>query len=248
MICVLLSRKSSLDDRFTAGLGGCLALWCDYEVGKVARIRGVSFSGFWGVQFFSFRTHFHEPVARVVVEAAPPSDPGFNLLNLPVVVWFEGVVSSFNLVAFLGILVGHILCLGIMWALDYPILGDVSLLAAFLVRARASSVGLCRFNGLHLDLVVYGHVFAVPEISLSSAVSLSGVFLVRLWSCHNSFFGVNSCVSMWWLYLFHWCDSLTVFNLGGLRLHVPSSMALLVDFNISQCWCCLCYIGSAVFS
>ena len=53
-------------------------------------------------------------MARVVVEAAPPSDPGFNLLNLPVVVWFEGVVSSFNLVAFLGILVGHILCLGIM--------------------------------------------------------------------------------------------------------------------------------------
>ncbi|CAN6869633.1 unnamed protein product [Brassica oleracea] len=106
------------------------------------------------VQFFSFRTHFHETVARVGVEAAPPSDPGFNLLNLPVVVWFE--------------------------ALDYPILGDVSLLAAFLVRARASSVGLCRFNGLHLDLVVYGHVVAVPEISLSSAVSLSGIFLVRL--------------------------------------------------------------------
>nr|VDD17592.1 unnamed protein product [Brassica rapa] len=99
-------------------------------------------------------THFHETVARVGVEAAPPSDPGFNLLNLHVVVCFE--------------------------ALDYPILGDVSLLAAFLVRARASSVGLCRFNGLHPDLVVYGHVVVVPDLSLSSAVSLSGIFLVRL--------------------------------------------------------------------
>lgn len=36
---------------------------------------GSAFLGFEWVQFFSFRTHFHETVARVGVEAAPPSDP-----------------------------------------------------------------------------------------------------------------------------------------------------------------------------
>lgn len=54
---------------------------------------------FWvlsGFNFFSFQTHFHETVARVGVEAAPPSDPGFNLLNLHVVVCFEGAVSRFQ--------------------------------------------------------------------------------------------------------------------------------------------------------
>ncbi|WZZ21167.1 hypothetical protein YC2023_122554 [Brassica napus] len=53
MICGLLSRKSSLDDRFTAGLDGCLTLWCDYEVGKW-RGSEAAFLGFEWVQFFLF--------------------------------------------------------------------------------------------------------------------------------------------------------------------------------------------------
>ncbi|KAF3562689.1 hypothetical protein DY000_02017116 [Brassica cretica] len=127
MICVLLSRKSSLDDRFTAGLGGCLALWCDYET-----------------------------VARVVVEAATPSDPGFNLLNLPVVVWFEGVVSGFNLVAFLGILVGHILCLGIIvWSRFAPAVGQR-------VSATAAAGGFL--------LILSPFPFAPPPFSLSLSI------------------------------------------------------------------------------
>ncbi|CAF2186548.1 unnamed protein product [Brassica rapa subsp. narinosa] len=46
-----------------------------------------------------------------------------------------------------------------------------------LVRTRASLVGVWRFDGLFSGLVVYGHVVTVPEISLSSAVSLFGVRL-----------------------------------------------------------------------
>ncbi|CAG7903657.1 unnamed protein product [Brassica rapa] len=62
-----------------------------------------------------------------------------------------------------------------MRALECSLLGGASFPRGFLVRARASSVGMWRFNGLRPDLVVYGHVVAVPETSFSSAMSLLGV-------------------------------------------------------------------------
>ncbi|CAF2346875.1 unnamed protein product [Brassica napus] len=62
-----------------------------------------------------------------------------------------------------------------MRALEYSLLGGASFPRGFLVRARASSVSVWRFNGLRPDLVVYGHVVAVPKTSFSSAMSLLGV-------------------------------------------------------------------------
>lgn len=65
--------------------------------------------------------------------------------------------------------------LGVLRALEYPLLGDSSHLEVCPVRAGASSIGGWSINGLLHDWVVYGLVLAVPEISLSFAASLPGV-------------------------------------------------------------------------
>lgn len=76
-------------------------------------------------------------MARVEVAAASPPDPGFSLLDPPVMIWCQVL----GLLTYLGVLVGLNLQLGILRALEYPLLGDASQLKVFLVRAGASSIG-----------------------------------------------------------------------------------------------------------
>uniref|UniRef100_M4EE45 Transmembrane protein n=1 Tax=Brassica campestris TaxID=3711 RepID=M4EE45_BRACM len=122
-----------------------------------------------------------------------------------------------------------------------------------LVRTRASLVGVWRFDGLFSGLVVYGHVVTVPEISLSSAVSLFGVRLQSAFEATGKLLwrllpDVFSWVVSW--SSMRQCDSVklaafrfsetasneAVVQLGWSPAHVSSSMALLVEISISQCW------------
>ncbi|KAG2312200.1 hypothetical protein Bca52824_023757 [Brassica carinata] len=176
------------------------------------------------VAWLSGVTSMWERRCGVEVAAASPPDPSFSLLDPPVVVWFQGAVLGSRFVDLPRCLGGYEPSTQRLESSRVPLLVDASHLEGYLSRRSLSHLRRLypvsfsspssklpeSFLGDFLLLV-----FSVVLVSLSSTRGLDGLKLPAFWFSEMASSGEGV-------------------SLGGLRLYVPSSMTLLVVFNISH--------------